>query len=167
MAGIKLTFFSLMAFILFLVPSEIQAQEHPPRPISVTVTAQTLNFGAFTHGPVGGTVTVSPGGLRSSAGDVILLNLGYSFSSSMYELLANPGTVISILNGPAASLTGSNGGSMTLSLGNTDPLSPFVTSEIPPAPNLIYVGATITIGNAASNPPGTYTGTYNITFIQE
>lgn len=167
MAGIKLAVFSLMAFIFFLIPSEMQAQEPPPRPIIVNVTAQTLNFGAFTHGPAGGTVTVSPGSLRTSAGDVILLGLGYSFSASLFELLANPGTVISILNGPSTALTGSNGGSITLTLDDSNPLSPFVTGETPPTPNLVYLGATITIGDAASNPPGNYSGTYNITFIQE
>ncbi|MEA1886566.1 MAG: DUF4402 domain-containing protein [Bacteroidota bacterium] len=156
---------TVMLFLFLITSSDSIAQEPPPRPINITVTAQQLTFGAFTHGAIGGTVTVSPTGIRSSTGDVILLGLGYPFYPTEYEVVANPGTVISILNGPGAVLAGSNGGSITLTVGNSDPPSPFVTS--PPFPNLVYVGGTITIGNAASNPPGTYSGTYDVTFVQE
>lgn len=153
--------------LLFLVLSSATfAQEDPPRPIVVTVTAQQLTFGAFTHGAIGGTVIISPTGLRSSTGDVILLGI-YPFNPTLYEIVANPGTVISILNGPDAILPGSNGGSITLTIGNSNPASPFVTTAVPPNPNLLYIGGTITIGNSAANPPGTYSGTYDVTFIQE
>jgi len=156
-----------LVFHLSIISSLLVAQEPPPRPIIVTVTAQQLTFGAFTHGAIGGTVTVSPGGLRSSTGDVILLGLGYPFNPTLYEIVSNPGTVISILNGPDAILPGSNGGSITLTIGNSNPASPFVTTAVPPNPNLLYIGGTITIGNSAANPPGTYSGTYDVTFIQE
>ena len=62
--------------------------------------------------------------------------------------MANPGTVISILNGPNVILPGSNGGSITLSIGTSDPVSPFVTTAIPPLPTYLNVGGTITIGNS-------------------
>jgi hypothetical protein len=29
------------------------------------------------------------------------------------------------------------------------------------------IGGTLTVGNSASNPPGSYSGTFDITFIQE
>lgn len=155
----------LLVFLLFVISSVSVAQEPPPRPIVVTVTAQQLTFGAFTHGAVGGTVTVTPTGLRSSTGDVILLGLGIPFYPTLYEIVANPGTVISILNGPDVVLPGSNGGSITLTIGNSDPPSPFVTTT--PNPNLLYIGGTITIGNSAANPPGYYSGTYDVTFVRE
>ena len=158
-------FATILVFQFSIISTFIFAQEPPPRPIRVTVTAQQLTFGAFTHGAAGGTVTVTPTGLRSSTGDVILLGLGYPFYPTLYEIIAAPGTVISILNGPDAILTGSNGGSITLTIGNSDPPSPFVTTV--PNPNLLYIGGTITIGNSAANPPGTYTGTYDVTFVQE
>ncbi len=154
-----------LVFHLSIISSLLVAQEPPPRPIIVTVTAQQLTFGAFTHGAVGGTVTVDPTGSRSSTGDVILLGLGYPFYPTLYEIVTNPGTVISILNGPDAILTGSNGGSITLTIGNSDPPSPFVTTT--PNPNLLYIGGTITIGNSAANPPGIYSGTYDVTFVRE
>ena len=151
--------------LAFSVP--VSAQEPPPRPITVTVTAQTLSFGAFTHGAVGGSVTINPDGSRNSGGDVILLSLGYSFTAAKYEITANPGTLITLLNGPDVSLPGSGGGSMTLHIGSSSPASPFVTTAVPPAVTTLYVGGTLTVGNTVANPPGNYSGNFDITFVQE
>lgn len=156
----------MMMIMFFTISIELSAQEPPPRPVEVTVS-QNLGFGAFSHGLSGGTVTVSPGGSRSSTGDVILLNLGYLFSAAIYRLVANPGTVISILNGPDVYLNGSNGGSMILHIGTSDPLSPFVIATSPPTYSLMNMGATLTVGNTTANPPGAYNGIFYITFIQE
>jgi len=156
-----------MAIFMLMTFLEVQAQEPPPRPVSVTTTAQNLSFGAFCHGPVGGSVIINSGGSRSATGDVVLLNLGYSFSTALFNLVANPGTVISILNGPDVSLPGSNGGSMTLHIGNSNPESPFVTTMVPPVPTLLNIGGTLTVKNPLSNPPGSYSGTFDITFVQE
>jgi hypothetical protein len=145
----------------------VKGQEKPPRPAIVTVTTQNLSFGAFTPGVGGGTVTISSAGSRSATGDVILLNLGYSFSTALYEVTANPGTVVSLVNGPDVILTGSGGGSMTLHIGASSPVSPFVITTIPPAFTLLNVGGTLTVGNILANPPGDYSGMFDITFIQE
>jgi len=157
----------VLSFVFLCVLStEGFAQEPPPRPVEVTVN-QNLGFGAFSHGASGGTITIGTSGVRSSTGTVIPLNLGYSFSTAIYKLIANPGTVISILNGPDVSLPGSNGGSMSLHIGASDPATPFVITTDPPAFTLMQVGGTLTVGNTAANPPGNYNGTFNITFIQE
>jgi hypothetical protein len=154
--------------LLFLTLTLVSiAQEPPPRPVVVTPVPPGLGFGAFTQGAVGGTVTINSGGSRSSTGDVILLGLGIPFSTAAYRIVGNQGTVVSILNGPDVSLPGSGGGSMILHLGNTSPLSPFVITTIPPAFMLLYIGGTLTVGSPAANPPGNYSGTFNITFIQE
>jgi hypothetical protein len=142
------------------------AQEPPPRPVDVTVT-QNLGFGAFAQGAAGGTITINTAGGRSSSGDIILLNLGYLFTAASYRLTGNAGTVISILNGPDVSLTGSNGGSMTLHIGASDPASPFVLITVPPAFTIMNVGGTLSVGNPGSNPPGNYSGTFDVTLIQE
>ena len=73
----------------------MSGQEPPPRPLTVTVTAQGLSFGAFSQGATGGTVTIASDGSRSATGDIILLSLGFSFTTALYELVANPGTVVS------------------------------------------------------------------------
>lgn len=156
----------LSVVLLFSLSEKGIAQEPPPRPVEVTVV-NNLGFGAFTHGAAGGTITVTATGSRSATGTVIPLNLGFSFSAAVFRLVANPGTLITILNGPPVSLPGSNGGSMTLTTGATDPASPFVIATTPPAYTTMTIGGTLTVGNSGSNPPGSYSGTFDITFIQE
>lgn len=136
-------------------------------PITVTVTSQQLSFGAFTMGSSGGSVTINPDGTRASTGDVILLSLGYTYSAALIEITGNAGTVVSVLNGPDVTLPGSGGGSMVLTLGASSPASPFVIPSDPPVPLLLYIGGSLGVGPPASNPPGNYSGTFNITFIQE
>jgi hypothetical protein len=158
----------IMAAILLLAGTiNIKAQEPPPRPIRINSTAQILSFGAFYHGASGGTVTIEPSGVRSSTGSVVLLNMGYTYSAAMFEIQAHRGTVVSILNGPDVMLTGIPSGSMSLHIGNTNPTSPFVSNvnfnvKIP-----LYVGGTLTVGNSAANPPGTYTGSFLMTIVRE
>jgi hypothetical protein len=130
-------------------------------------TIQNMSFGAFSHGNSGGTVSVTPAGIRSSTGDVLLLNLGFQYYNAIFELEAPPGAIISVINGPDVVLTGSNGGSMTLHIGSHDPPTPFGTVVQPPGRTEIRFGGTLTIGNAATSPPGTYSGSFYIMFNQE
>ena len=140
----------------------------PGDPGAISVyTIQNLSFGAFSHGMAGGTVIVSNTGTRSVTGDVIPLNLGVLFFHAIFEIDAPVGTIISILNGSDATLTGSNGGSIFLQIGNSDPPFPFITTVAQPARTQVNIGGKLTVGGPAANPPGTYTGTFYITFNQE
>jgi len=142
--------------------------EAPPRPLTVSnVLSQNLNFGAFYHGSGGGSVIIYPDGARSSTGDVVLLSLGYTFSAGLFDVVAYPGTLISILSGPDATLTGSNGGTMILQLGDTDPPNPFIITAAPPNATQFRIGGTLIIGSPLANPPGNYSGMFNITLVQE
>ena len=147
--------------------TRVNGQELPPRPITVTVSlVQNLSFGAFYH--IGtGSVIIYPDGSRSSTGGVVLLSMGYSFNSGLYDVVANLGTLITIQNGPDVLLTGSNGGSMTLRIEASDPSSPFIITTTPPAATQVRIGGTLIVGNTGANPPGNYSGTFNVTFIQE
>ncbi len=157
---------TVLSIILLVYCSEVFAQEPPPRPVQVTVV-QNLTFGAFSQGASGGTVSVDYGGSRVATGDVVLLNLGFSFTAASFRLVGNAGTVVSILNGADVSLPGSNGGSMTLHIGSSNPSSPFVINVNPPDYVTLSIGGTLTVGNTASNPPGSYSASFEITFIQE
>lgn len=159
---------AIAAMILLCIAVPLQAQEPPPRPVIITANAsQPLAFGAFSPGASGGTVTVSPGGTRSAGGSVVLLSLGYIYTPAMFYVRANPGTVLSVLVPPPAILTGSGGGTLSLQINGSLPASPFVTTLPWPQQTTLLVGGTLTIGNIATNPPGTYTGTYSITLIRE
>lgn len=163
----KYYLFAISILFFFLIPNEIGCQEPPPHPIIIDATAQGLSFGAFYHGLTGGTVIIDPSGSRSATGDVVLLLLGYSFSAVLFEVYADPGTVISILNGPDIQLFGTPSGSMSLHLGSSNPPSPFVVTSPYSIATPLYLGGTLIVGNSAANPPGSYTGTFYITLIQE
>lgn len=160
---------TIPAGVLFFSGNAIvSAQEEPPVPLVITPTAQGLGFGAFTYAVTSGTVTITPASGRSSTGDLILLNLGYSFSAALYEVVGNNGAVVSILNGADATLNRSGGGgTMTLHIGDSNPTSPFVLTVPYPTPTMLYIGGTLTVGSSATNPPGDYSGTFDITYVQE
>lgn len=158
----------VIPFMLILAGSQaLKAQEPPPRPIRINATAQTLSFGAFYHGVAGGSVIIDPSGSRSATGDVVLLGLGYPFSAALFEVHAHPGTVLSILNGPDALLSGIPSGTMNLHIGSSNPSSPFVSNVQFNIAIQLYIGGTLTVGNSAANPPGSYTGTFDITLVRE
>ena len=151
----------LLAFCI-----QVHAQEHPPKPIKVT-TFQNLCFGAFFQGLAGGTVIIYPNGSRSVTGDVIQASLGFSYYPAIFEVEANPGALLVIQKGPDVLLPGSNGGSMTLHLSDTDPVSPFINTLTPPGKTQVRVGATLLVGSPLANPVGSYSGTFLITIIQQ
>jgi hypothetical protein len=163
---IRYIFMLLSFFIFFITCCNVNAQEPPPRPVEVT-SIQNLSFGAFCQGVAGGTVTISSGGSRSVTGDVVKLNMGIPYLTAIFKLVANPGTVISILNGADVSLNGSNGGTMTLHIGDCDPVSPFVITTDLSSYTLLNVGGSLTVGVPGDNPPGDYSGIFEITFMQE
>jgi hypothetical protein len=157
-----------IALALLFVCVAADAQVLPPRPISVFVNpAQPLSFGAFYQGALGGSVIVYANGARSVTGDVVGASLGFSFSPALFEVEGLPGTLVTILNGPDVTLTGSNGGSMLLHIGASAPGSPFIITTSPPSRAVITVGGTLTVGSPQSNPAGSYSGTFDITFIEQ
>jgi len=144
------------------------AQQKPPTPISVTISPmQGLSFGAFFEGTVGGTITVNPDGSRMVTGDVVQAGMGFPYSPAMFEVKAQAGTLISIMNGPDAILSGSHGGSLRLHIGTASTGTPFITTIASPGVNTVRIGGTLTVGNALANPAGSYSGTFSIIFIQE
>jgi len=173
----KKTRHSVLIYIVLLLAvassSDVKAQGDPtdslpgdPGAIYV-YTYQNLKFGAFTQGASGGTVVVGADGTRSVTGTVVALNLGITYFQAIFNVEAAPGSLISITNGADATLTGSNGGSITLHIGSSDPGSPFNTTVSPPATTTVNIGGTITVGNSTAAPPGAYSGTFSVTFNQE
>ena len=165
---IKTLLVTVLGFISIFTYAQNPTDSIPGDPGAISVyTVQNMSFGAFTGGSSGGTVIISTAGSRSVTGDVVALNLGTSYFQAIFDIDAPQGTIISILNGPNATLTGSNGGSMSMQIGNSNPASPLITTVTQPARTSVSIGGTLTVGNAAANPPGTYNGTFYITFNQE
>ncbi len=130
-----------------------------------TYIIQSLQFGTFVKGATGGTITVANNGARSATGSIVLLNQGVSSYQTIIDVEAPPYSLISITNGPDVILTGSNGGTATLEIGDSDPGSPFNTYIPPPGRTPVSIGGKLTIPPGA--PPGIYTGTFYVTFNQE
>lgn len=158
-------------FLLFMFSvMEASAQENPPIPIEVEVnTSRNLNFGSFTVGNSGGNVTVSYDGLRTINGDIFELNFGQPVSSALFDVYANPGTIIQIQPGSATELTNGNGGIIHLTLDSFSTGRTFVT-QAPSAqtPNEVFVGGTLSIpADNSGNLPGHYNGSFTLTFIHQ
>ena len=165
---IKFLFVNALAFTSLFCCAQTPTDTLPGDPGGLYVyTIQNLAFGAFYHGNTGGSVIIENDGSRSTTGDLVALNLGITYFNAIFEIEAPPGTIVSILNGPDATLTGSNGGSMTLSIGTSSPAAPFNTVLSPPSRTQVNIGGTLTVGNNAASPPGAYTGTFYITFNHE
>lgn len=140
----------------------------PGDPGGISVyTVQNISFGAFSIGSTGGTVIISNSGTRSVTGDVVALNLGTLYFQSIFDIDAPQGSIVSILNGSDVTLTGNNGGTMSMHIGNSDPPAPFIVTVLQPVRTPVSIGGTLTAGTPAANPPGTYTGTFYITFNLE
>jgi hypothetical protein len=128
---------------------------------------QNLSFGAFTNGISGGTISISNTGTRSVTGSLVALNLGTLYFQSIFDIDAPLGSIVTITNGSDAILTGSNGGSMTMHIGGSDPPSPYVTLTSSPTRTPVSIGGTLTVGGSGADPPGTYSGTFYLTFNLE
>ena len=148
--------------IMLYIPAK--AQEKPPKPIAVEVsTLQHLSFGTFIQAGDFGTITVTPQQARTSTGSVIIPNMSSIVTAALFEVTALPGTLITIVNGPASSL-GGNGGTVSLTIGDSSTGSPFIARD-----NLteVFIGGTLTVGPLSANPAGNYSGTFTVTFIQQ
>jgi len=156
----------LGCMVLMLLSFSVQAQEDPPRPLQVS-TFQNLSFGAIIQGTTGGTIIIDPQGSRSVTGDIIPVNMGYSYYPAIFEIRALPGSLINIVNGPDVLLNGNNGGTLLLQIGNSIPNSPFINTRNPASPIQVRIGGTLTVGNSIANPAGNYIGFFSVTFAQQ
>jgi hypothetical protein len=145
----------LLAFVSFPAISQITVY-----PI------QNFNFGTFYPGNSGGTINILPDGSRSATGDIILINTFFTSSQATFDIEAPAGSVIS-LSSPDTILTGSNGGTLTLKMGNTDLGLTFNTTAVPPNRTRIQIGGSLIVGDHVSSPPGNYQGTFSLTFNQQ
>lgn len=163
-----------LIYILFLVVAFFlgdftgQSQELPPRPVEVEAnSSQFLNFGAFTSGNGRGTVSVDYSGTRSYSGEVYLLNMGEPASPALFDVIANPGTILNVVVQEGIILQGENGGRLRLELDSFSPGKMFISRTQPPHVNSLYMGGTLYLENNSANPPGRYSGTFTVTVIHQ
>jgi hypothetical protein len=165
--GLLMPFCLLICLSVF--HSKSNAQEKPPRPIEVRInTAQHLSFGSFIVYGSGGTVIVYHDGARITSGNVIGVTSPSSLivTPALFIVDAEPGTQIDILPSPPAYLSGSKGGTIRLELGEASTGSKIVTRPGSRYTD-VFIGGTLFVGPLSANPAGFYSGTFQITFVQQ
>ncbi len=133
------------------------------QPVELQVfVIQGLTFGTFSPGPLGGTVTISPDGIRTVTGTIIPL-ANSNGSCAILEIEAPPNRLIHIEFPKSVQLKGIKGGkNMTISNFTSDkPHNSFITTaDSPPYRNTVRVGATLTVQNSPENMVDNYTGSF-------
>ncbi|MGA9325876.1 MAG: DUF4402 domain-containing protein [Salegentibacter sp.] len=158
-----------LVILLVFFFGKVSAQENPPVPIQVEVrTSRNLDFGSFIAGASGGNVTVDSDGIRTSDGAIFELMLG-TVSSALFDVYANPGTIIQIQDPGEIPLVNASGGEIYLTVNKFSTGRNFITTA-PSAdtPNEVFVGGTLRIpADNSGILVGKYNGTFTLTFINQ
>jgi spore coat protein U-like protein len=131
-------------------------------PIAIAKTAD-LAFGKFAAAATPGTVTVSPNGARSVTGGVALA--GGTPTAAQFNVTGEPGLTYSIVLGGSTQLTSGANNLPFTSI--SDVTASAITSgnvasgTLTGGAQTIFVGGVLTV--AASQAPGTYSGTVTAT----
>ena len=160
---------SLFLTMIFVVCASFSFAQPalPQRTITVTPT-QAIHFGTFCVSGSGGTVTVGWDGNRTSSGNVVLLAMSPTAQPAIFEIKLCQGRNVIITFDATTTLSCGVGESLTLEIGPTEKGGNNASFTANSDCNFITplrVGGTLHVpGNAI---PGTYTGSFNITFNQE
>ena len=131
----------------------------------LTVTAtQAINFGTICLTGSSGTVTVGYDGSRTSTGNILLLSMAPIAQPAIFEIKLCPGGNVIVTFDVTTTLTGSNGGELTLDIGPTEKGpngSIFATNSDCNIITPLRVGGTLHIPGTAIS--GTYAGSLAIT----
>jgi hypothetical protein len=160
--------FLVMAFFMaFFIRLHGQTPSSPPNRLQVYLV-QDLSFGSFFTGSSGGAVVITPEGNRTVSGTVIALPNSPG-TPAIFEVRLIPNRMVHI-SFPSSATFCRVGGRETMTVtGFTSdkPGNSFVTGSGQSFINTVRVGATLNAGNTADHPPGNYTGSFTVTFIEE
>lgn len=151
--------FTLFAGIAIL--ALLAAGARPALAQQVTLSnARSLDFGRFVAGS-GGTIVLSPGGLRSRTGGVILLNspnAGQAAFNASRSGNGNSSKAV-IITAPPDGSTRLSSGASSMAV-NSFVSTPASLASIPAGGMALAVGATLTV--APNQAPGTYSGSFSL-----
>ena len=131
--------------------------------LTATETSQ-LNFGKFSPEVQGGKVIVTPDGMRSTNGSVILS--GGVANSGVFYITGAPEAAFSIQLpvGPAVLTHQNSSKIMIVDNWVTYPHAGNGTGVLVNGQSFVYLGATLNVGSMIDNPIGMYSGAFNLTF---
>lgn len=131
--------------------------------LTATENAQ-LNFGKFSPETQGGKVIITPEGVRTVQGTVVLG--GGSANSAIFTITGEYEATFSITlpSGPATLTNILNARTMQVTDWQSYPSPGIGVGKLIGGSMTVSVGAVLNVGNMNANPVGIYTGIYAITF---
>lgn len=131
--------------------------------LTATETSQ-LNFGKFSPEVQGGQVIVTPDGIRTTNGSVILS--GGIANSGIFYITGTPDAAFSIQLpvGPAVLTHQNSSKTMVVSNWVSYPQAGNGTGILVNGQQFVYLGATLNVGSIIDNPVGLYSGAFTLTF---
>ena len=123
-----------------------------------------MNFGRFSPGHVGGEITLSPEGILTVDGSIVVESIPDHTATVLLSGDGNGSFYINLPDLPV--MLTHTASSRTLKVSNWRSLSEGIDDAGFRIPGMarIYVGATIEVGSMENNPPGIYEGSYSIVF---
>jgi len=131
--------------------------------LTATETAE-LNFGRFSPETDGGKVVLTPDGVRTTRGSVVLG--GGSHNSASFYITGEYDSTFSITlpSAPAILTNTLNAKTMNVSDWTSYPAPGIGVGKLEGGAMTVRVGAVLNVGDMTANPVGIYAGTYAITF---
>jgi len=131
--------------------------------LTATETSQ-LNFGKFSPEVQGGQVHVTPDGIRTTSGSVILSG-GFA-KSGIFYITGAPDAMFSIQlpAGPIVLTHQNSNKTMMVNNWVSYPQAGTGTGKLTNGQQFVYLGATLNVGSLIDNPAGLYSGVYMLTF---
>ncbi len=126
--------------------------------------SQQLNFGRFSPETSGGQIILTPDGIRTAQGTVVLASGTYNPGRFIVTGAPSANFIIQLPGGPVVLVHHASNRTMTVDNWTSNPLSTAEASTQPDGSKEVSVGATLYIGNLQDNPVGIYAGTFQLTF---
>ncbi len=162
----KLILICLGVFISYNVISQTITATTTAQVIAALTAMETsqLNFGKFSPETQGGLILLSPEGVLTKHGTVILVS--GTHSSASFYISGEPNAAFSIIlpSGPSVLKNTLNSKIMIVKEWKSIPSAGVGVGKLIGGSMIIKVGATLNVGDINSNPVGIYTGLYDITF---
>jgi hypothetical protein len=157
----------IIIFFYFRTYSQVSVTAHAFAEVISALTAtetSQLNFGKFSPELQGGQVIVTPDGIRSTNGSVVLS--GGIAKSGIFYITGAPDAAFSIQlpSGPAVLVHQNSSKTMVVSNWISYPQPGNGTGILANGQQFIYLGATLNVGSMLDNPVGLYSGSFNLTF---
>jgi len=131
--------------------------------LTATETSQ-LNFGRFSPEVQGGQITVSPDGLRTANGSVILS--GGTSQAGVFYITGAPEATFSVQLPAAPAILTHQSSNKTMVVTNwiSTPMPGNATGVLVNGQQFVHLGATLLVSSILDNPVGLYSGSYTVTF---